>query len=172
MTTKHRFSITDTDPKHRQRGLTSIAPLSAGLNPNTLVATNCNPRGTYPVARTLKNAPRPTRNKFQSRLEPRSSVTLLGIKIFRGARKDCDFFPGELDELAPGRMWGRKMDPKIVQKTSRQNVTWNGAIGPKKYSVSPPTNGASASHQMCICSDGSLVLTGVSRAGTQHSDSA
>jgi hypothetical protein len=74
---QHLFVLTS----ERYPALTSIKPLGPGLNPYTLVATNCNPIPTYPVAKTLKNAPNPRKNRFMSRRN-----------IFKGCKNDRERF--------------------------------------------------------------------------------
>jgi hypothetical protein len=45
-----------------------------------------------------------------------------------------------------GAIYGRHNAPNIVQKTSIQNAVWNGARGPKRRSVRPPTAVSAAHH--------------------------
>ena len=116
--------------------------------------------GTYPVANTLKNAPAPSNVKFHSRVSRPSGVVIcFGLKMLSGARNDLDLGLGdweddlrvvleesdmglELDSVVDedsGAMYGRKIDAKMVQNTSRQKATWNGANRPKYDPTIPPT---------------------------------
>jgi hypothetical protein len=118
-----------TEANREERALTTIAPISSGLNSNTFVPTSCNAIGTYPVASTLKNEPAPRRKRLKSHLVVPLAASILrfGRKILSDERK---WRFGREASLCSGAMYGRKRAPKIVQKQRKQNASWKGARGP------------------------------------------